>query len=404
MWTQVNKLLGANKDVGKRGPAVVPLRHHRFSLSELAVGKTVRFAKSCPLKPLSSAMAKIIAARLYRFGDDSFTSYQLQIGKATHFYFTVAEDDQGHYLSISRALNAMEQDIWFGRDALSFFTEASSAKSIRCKADLMAEGDWAAARYSKTVDWVEGTVAPIDSIRLARTLHYNLLVNEPGDKALEVEHDDANGDNRVFVTVYRPIEDIAALEDVIDLEESEAEKDASATLAAIAETINDINRPVREEPPLFREPMLSSEMPRARMDFRRKEEVIEGPIHIERTEVTLTKEETSIELPSFLIAQENRLELDEVIPPEAERVRVSIAAANTLIQHAMSKQVRVRDVLRDLLGLQSALSEEVIFELPLSDEDYRTLAMRYKLRPDHRVEIRSRLEEELRSKLLKGQF
>ena len=78
---------------------------------------------------------------------------------------------------------------------------------------------------------------------------------------------------------------------------------------------------------------------------------------------------------------------------------MNIAAAHALIGRAISNNVRVRDVLREMIGLESALSEEAIFELPLSDEDYRTLAMRYKLRPDHRIEIRSRLEEELREKL-----
>jgi hypothetical protein len=62
----------------------------------------------------------------------------------------------------------------------------------------------------------------------------------------------------------------------------------------------------------------------------------------------------------------------------------------------------VRDVLRDMLGLESALSDEVVIELPLSDSDYRILAMRYKLRPDHRIEIRARLEEELQRQLGQG--
>jgi hypothetical protein len=140
--------------------------------------------------------------------------------------------------------------------------------------------------------------------------------------------------------------------------------------------------------------------PKQRMDFRRLEEVL-PQIHIERTPAALNpKDDEAADLPAFLLNRNpNYLSLDNVLPPEAERVRVGIDAARGLIDTALRKNVRVRDVLRELLGLESAMSDEVIFELPLTDADYRTLAMRYKLRPDHRVEIRSRLEEELRQKL-----
>ena len=141
--------------------------------------------------------------------------------------------------------------------------------------------------------------------------------------------------------------------------------------------------------------------PKQRLDFRRLEDDT-TPIRIERTATfAVGLDEVERELPAFLLAREsNYLSLDEVIPPETERVRVGLLAAQTLIHQALSRNVRVRDVVRELLGLESALSEEVMFELPLSDDDYRTLAMRYKLRPDHRIEIRARLEEELRIKLL----
>ncbi|MES2985493.1 MAG: hypothetical protein V4735_09960 [Pseudomonadota bacterium] len=363
-------------------PPVVPLRKNAIRFDSIVVGNSIRFSAQCPLRPLAGAAANVIAVRHYRFGEDALKSYQLQIGTATHYFLTVAEDDQGNYLSISRALNEDEQDRWFGRDALGFFTEQSSAKSIRCKADLMIDGDWAAARYSKTVDWVEGSIAPAESLRLARSFHYNLLVNESGEKALEIEHDDVSGENRVFVTVYRPTEDVSSIE------ATSAKQEAPAPSVA--------------EQPLFKEPAITTAQPKQRPDFRRLDEVGFPEIHIERTAPSLSeRNEPPPNLPSFLLAREEThyLSLDEVIPPEPERIRVGLGAARTLIERAMNRNVRVRDVLRDMLGLQSALSEEVIFELPLSDEDYRMLAMRYKLRPDHRVEIRSRLEEELRTKL-----
>ena len=121
-----------------------------------------------------------------------------------------------------------------------------------------------------------------------------------------------------------------------------------------------------------------------------------------RTPVSKDVASEDAKLPAFLVAREgDYLSLDEVIPPEPERVRVGLKAAQMLIERAMQRKLRVRDVLRDMVGLESAMSEEVIFELPLTDDDYRTLAMRYKLRPDHRAEIRARLEDELKRQLSK---
>lgn len=386
MWTHVQKMLGGGAD-GTSGavPPAIPLRKAVPMVADIAVGKILHFSAHCPLAPLTDASAMVVAVRHYRFGDDSIKSFQLNVAGSKQYFLTVAEDAQGQYLGISRLLNEAEQDSWFGRDALSFFTEASSAKSIRCKADLMVEEAWAAARYAKTVDWVSGSVGLHESPRAALAIHYSLLVNEAGNKALEIEHEEVSGDNRFYVTVYRPVEDIVRV------------------MAASAGT------PANDDVPLFREPPpvaaapvaeLAPAAPKQRQDFRRLGED-ETPIRIERLPLSELKlEEAERELPAFLLAREGGyLSLDAVIPPEAERVRVGLAAAHRLITEAMGRNVRVRDVLRDMLGLHSALSEEVIFEMPLSDDDYRTLAMRYKLRPDHRVEIRARLEEELRQKL-----
>jgi hypothetical protein len=371
---------------------LVPLRKASVRVADLAIGKTLRFAGTCPLPPLAGAFATVIAIRSYRFGEDVTRSFQLRVGEATHYYLTVAEDMQGNYLALSRQLSRSEQDSWFGHDALSFFTEESSAKSIRCKADLMEEGEWAAARYAKTVDWVEGSLSLQESGRLSHALHYSLLVNDAGDKALEVEHDDVSGDNRFLITVYRPIEDIAAV-DVREPMPIAANDDSPPTASAPKPAPTPAMSAPAAEPPLF------APQPKQRLDFRRLDDA--APIHIARTPPTaLVAEEAGIDLPSFLVPKEgNYLGLDQVIPPEPERVRVGLSAARNLIDLAEGKNARVRDVLREMLGLESALSEEVIFELPLTDADYRLLAMRYKLRPDHRVEIRARLEEELRAKL-----
>ena len=359
----------------------VPLRRSTLPLDQLRPGSGVLFAEACPLPELRARQAVVRGMRNYRFGTDHVTSYQLSLDGNERFSLAVAEDADGHYLALSRQLDAREQDIWFGRDALGFFMEPSTAKTIRCKADRSKEGAWAAERYIKSVDWIAGQV--VGAPRNETDFRYNLLVNETGEKALEIEHNEQSGHSLVQVTVYRPIDDI------VTLTQNVAIPPRKPTL-------------VTPEPVVEAEPETVSLPPRQRPDFRRaSEDPIHVPPAVAEEEPPLFAEEPP--LPSFLTSREGNapyLSLDEVIGPEPERVRCSLRTAKALIDVSLERGVRVRDVLRDVLGLESAMAEEAIFELPLSDRDYRQLAQRFRVRPDHRDEIRARLQDELRRKLL----
>ena len=109
-------------------------------------------------------------------------------------------------------------------------------------------------------------------------------MNEQGDKALEIEHDDTSGENRIYITVYRPIEDIVG----IDLVREEVIEAKPAMPAA--------------EVPLFQEPVMPPPQPKQRQDFRRLEEEYSKEIHIERTPLELISSmEPQVDLPSFLV-------------------------------------------------------------------------------------------------------
>lgn len=397
MWSQIQKRLSepAN-DAGTKQP----------KLDALQPGSVISFAASCPLPQLAHSRAIVTQVRTYRFGEDLQTSYALEVGGDQGYSLTVAEDEEGFYLALSRELSEAEQDHWFGRDALSFFTEPSTARTLRCKVDLATEGAWAAPRYVKSVDWVPGSVlngrvgGAQHPSRQVRQFHYNLLVNELGDKALEIEHDDASGESRVLITVYRPVDDIASLA-TASLTPPANDPPALFLAPALDTAVEDS----LSDEPAIEAPLFSQPTHRPRPDFRRLADA--EPIHILREEIKPQPALDSImeagmkPLPSFLTGQEkNYLSLDEVIPPETDRVRCDLRSAKALIDLSLNRNVRVRDVLRELVGLDSALNDEVLFEMPLSDADYRQLAMRYRLRPDHRDEIRARLQQELAERLI----
>lgn len=426
-------------------------RQPSMKLNNLGPGSVISFASSSTLPQLAGKRATITQVRTYRFDHDIQISYGLDVAGDTRFSMTVAEDAEGFYLALSRELSAAEQDQWFGRDALSFFTEASTAKTIRCKIDFSREGDWAAPRYSKTVDWIEGSVllgrmSTASLGRQVKQFHYNLLVAESGDRALEIEHEDATGESRIMVTVYRPVEDIASLaEPLPHVPVPPAPVKPAAPVMAAPEPVAVVApvapaappgfppmpsfvspspvqpshpSPVRaveplvlteEEPPLFGQ---TEPAQPPRPDFRRLNGAYEASapretIHVGREEIRPQPAMEAImaadmpPLPSFLTARDSSyLSLDEVIPPETDRVRCDLRSAKVMIDMALTRGVRVRDILREMIGLDSMMSEEVMFDLPLSDEDFRKLGQRYRLRPDSRDEIRRRLQEELQQRLI----
>lgn len=346
----------------------VPLRKQALPLASLRVGQSIIFSESCPLPQLRARTCPVRAVRTLRFGGEEVKNFQLSVDGNSQFSISIAEDADGHYLAFSRQLDDNEQDRWFGRDALSFFTEPSTAKTIRCKIDRVIEGAWAAERYVKTVDWVEGQQVGEGKGHF----RYNLLTNDTGEKALEIEHFDTK--NNIFVTVYRPVEDILTITETLHQVKPESS--------------------TSPEPEPLRKP-----------DFRRisEEAATAEPIHIATTTPEPMPEIDTAPLPAFLLSQPAAtpyLSLDEILGPEPERVRCSLVAAKALIDTSLQRGIRVRDVLRELVGLDSALSEEVIFEMPLSEKDYRMLSQRYKCRADDHAEIRRRLQDELRRKLL----
>ena len=384
------------------------LRQPSMKLNNLGPGSVLSFAASSTLPQLAGKRATITQVRTYRFNSDIQISYALDVAGDQRFSLTLAEDEQGFYLAVSRELSELEQDQWFGRDALSFFTEASTAKTIRCKVDFTREGDWAAPRYSKTVDWVEGSVllgrmSTASLGRQVKQFHYNLLVAESGDRALEIEHEDTTGDSRILVTVYRPVEDINTIAEPlphVPVPEVKPQPVAVAPKPPEPLVLND------EEPPLFGHSEIAT-APAPRPDFRRMNDNAPPSIHVGRTEMRPQPAMEAImaadmpPLPSFLTTRDSSyLSLDEVFPPETDRVRCDLRSAKVMIDMALTRGVRVRDVLREMIGLDSMMSDEVMFDLPLSDDDFRKLGQRYRLRPDNREEIRARLQEELGQRLI----
>lgn len=405
-------------------------------LTQLEPGSGISFSSATLIPELRGKKAIVHAVRTYRFGENITVSYLLSVDAVESLLLTIAQDEEGYYLGISRELSPDQQHGWFDRDALGFFTEPSSAKTLKARVTEAQFPGWVSPKYVKAIEFMDGTLtqgrlSTSDAARKTQAIKYSLLVNDTGDKAVEIESYPELKSHRVYITVYRPAEDIVQVSQPIphipvpskpgNEVRVELPKRPTAPVAPITQEPVALIAPVKTNghaAPNGNGAMASYSTARpttpaiapGKPDFRRidmKEHApvigrAASPVHVIDEEM-----EAEAPVPSFLVNNSDKmtrskyLALDEVLPPEIERVRCDIHTAKMLIDESVKRGVRVRDLLRLMTGLQTPAHDEVLIEMPLSDEDYRQLAQRYQLKPDMRVEIRGRMMEELQKKLRK---
>jgi hypothetical protein len=415
MLGTLKTLLAGKEDVAVNKPAM--------PLAQLEPGSAIQFSNTTLIPELRGKKATIQSVRTYRFTDTSTVSYMLSIDVVDSLILTIAQDEEGYYLGISRELDADQQHLWFDRDALSFFTEPSSAKTLKARVTDAQFPGWVSPKYVKAIEFMQGALtqgrlSTSDAARKTQAIQYSLLVNDVGDKAIEIEVYPELKTHRIYVTVYRPADDIIQVSQPIPhipVPEAKPKNQVSPPKPIAAPEAVAVIMPAA--PVALNGAHSATAKPAEtvvpnRTDFRRLNMADHAPV-IGRPAAPVKMVDDELEqaapVPKFLtqpasskeVTRSKYLTLDEVLPPEIERVRCDISTAKLLIDESIKRGVRVRDLLRHMTGLQTPAHDEVLFEMPLSDADYKQLAQRYQVKPDMHAEIRSRMMDELQKKLKK---
>lgn len=153
--------------------------------------------------------------------------------------------------------------------------------------------------------------------------------------------------------------------------------------------------------PLFKEP-ISTVIEEAapvkkifRNDFRRLR-IDERPSNPDRW----AEDGATPPLPDFLLTPRAEEEashqlFQQIFTPKQNEVLCDKESAALLARQARQNNMSVQELIREKIGLGSMEKEVVSIDLPLTEEDYKKLAMRYHLRPDKKELIRQRMSEEL---------
>lgn len=438
----------------------------KHPLLSLTTGMTLHFSPTIAIAMLADKYARILSVRRYQFGSDVNYTYTLQIENILRFYLTVAKDEQGVYIGLSRELPKTEWTDWFDKDALDFFLTPTSARTLKLHKNAVAPLEWSAERYSKVIDGLQGDVAETKSARpdqpfRSEKLHYTLLVNEGGDRAIEIELLPEKKLTRLFSTLYRPASDIVAVYAQDDEMTQHLTSAKILTYPSIHQSFeqhavafskpesNRFEQAAASQYPRFSAAHEANSSPIEALDFDPNHKKVESnetslPAFMSSSATdshkqVLTAEKTDLDsqkppakikpdfrrrsvdfgamdmskvstlpLPSFLLTPKSQelktsngakrlVSLTE--QRHLEQLRCDKVTAKTLLDEAVRRSMGVRDVVREMLGLNFQMPDEVVFDIALSDDDYKTLAARYQIAPSNREEIRTRMLDELSGRI-----
>ncbi len=335
-------------------------------LTQLEPGSDITFSAS-PLHEIAGRKFRVKSMHTYWFDNQPTESFALQ-SDSMHLFMTVANEGEGSYIGISKQLAPEAMEAFFDAEALEFFLLPSTAQHLRMKPDAKPN-DWIARQYSKVMDDYAGQRFDgryPGQARPSEPLHYTLLVTDSNEHAIEIERY-VDGTLRILATVYRPLTDIAH-----------------------------ITVPLQANGPVFIDDTSSQSIAPEPVSTPTSEDDKVTPLYPENTAPLATE---PVEEPAYGAVTLEDL-LDE---SDSNHIACRMDIAADLINDAIDQNMRIADVIRQRIGLPVALQEVVSFTMNLTEEDYKTLAMRYGVKATNREAIRERMLLELHNSLDEGE-
>lgn len=328
----------------------------------LREGAAIRFGIMA-VPEVSAKEYKVKGTSQYTFGETSFTAYSLVEIEGQTLQLIVAEGGAREtYLAISRPLQPRDIDRLFAEEDAKRIYQKDLPRRLYARENTSGLREWVTMQYRCQLMGMKGKK---EEQGKSSDFEYALFVNDGNSKAIEFEYA-SDGRLQVYVTLYRPLSDVVNV------------KHAPKPLP-----------PVEVKP----EPKVEA------ASLAPKAEVVPHPAISKKKE----KEARVHEKGPLLSKKEKAAEpVEEATKPlhikeETEKFSCDIKVAARLIDEAVRNNMPLADVVRKILGLKLDVNEKVTFALPLSKEDYRTLALRYQVEPTDHPAIFHHIGEEIKS-------
>lgn len=329
--------------------------------AKLAEGADLRFGVM-PVDEVSCKEFKVKSITTYMFGETALKSHMLTDleGQQTLQMIVAEGGAREMYLAISRPLQTRDIERLFAEEDAKRVYQKNLPRRLYVREHTPGLREWVTMQYKCQLMAMKGKK---DEQGKISEFEYSLFVNDANSKAIEFEYY-SDGKLQVYVTLYRPLNDV----------------------------INVRHAPVVRLP--------AEPKPKPQSPMIKPAEVVEHPAVSKKKEEkkdarSAAKEGPALTKPSV---PDPAKEVVPVINKEkAEQFTCDIKVAGRLIDEAMRNNLPLSDVVRKILGLKLDVNEQVTFELPLSKDDYRTLALRYQIEPTDHPAIFHHIREELKN-------
>ncbi|MFO1242974.1 MAG: hypothetical protein U1E36_07235 [Rickettsiales bacterium] len=329
----------------------------------LREGSTLRFGL-LPAPEVSAKEYKVRGSTRYAFGETSFNAYTLVEIEGQTLQLIVAEGGEREtYLAISRPLQPRDIERLFAEEDAKRIYQKDLPRRLYARENTPGLREWVTMQYRCQLMGMKGKKEEQGKFV---DFEYALFVNDGNSKAIEFEYA-ADGRLQVYVTLYRPLSDVIM-----------------------------VKHPPLPKPPA---PSVVEVKPQPKVEAPApKAEVVPHPAVTKKKE----KETRVHEKGPALSKREHVAEPSPTAQPlsireETEKFSCDIKIAARLIDEAVRNNLPLADVVRKILGLKLDVNEKVTFALPLSKEDYRTLALRYQVEPTDHPAIFHHIGEEIKS-------
>lgn len=384
---------------------------------------------------------------IHHFQGQQFTAYPLLSTDRTLLcHMIIAGSEQGRpYLALSRTIPEAKRHELCTEDDYKRLRQWKLPQHLYIREQACAMQDWLYMHYEAKITQLKGTtVTPQQEVR---SYDYALYTSLREHKALELERY-ATGEIVIHATVFRPASDIIRIERGAAV--SKARKGEKDVMAARQETPEAQHTGGAQSQP-------GSPAPADREDAPGPSSAPEEDVAVQRAGEGRAFAETSIaslaglhqpspassqasakqpqstaeaaqtqtpgkdngaskahpaqdqtgdsakiyQLPQAMKVQGSRngdgqmAGLSQSREIEGHRIRCNLRMASKLVDEAMRNDMRVSDVIRKALGLNVAETDQIAFDVKLSNRDYKILAERFDLDARQKDQIHELIMEEL---------
>ncbi len=380
-------------------------RKLRGSVEKISAGDRI-FFRTVEQPEISNKECVVGAPVIYHFASTQLTSFplfDLEFNLLCHMIVAKVKG-ANPYLALSKKVNPVHYKNLCTDDDFQQLVQAKYPDHLYVRKHGANMQNWMHFHYSCSIKDATGT--KIFSENDVKSFSYSLYVAKDEHKALELERY-PNGHFSMYATVFVPLKYVQEIKHV-------RTSSLSPTFSSRLKVPKDVFVDELPEPKIPSEPTLDStkellnDTLQKEPDENSSAQIFSLPsarnVMISGALPTATMMQPTDALSTAMQQADKKEQAQQVQPaaattPAAQEKKTAMPCnlhmASKLIDEAIRNEMRVTDVIRKALGLETVVKDHIHFDLQLSNRDYEVLADRFDVPISDKETIHRLMMEEI---------